>query len=82
MTTLEELGVDVIGQVELPEKGWQMVARRMIENRRKQITAAFRRAKAEHHEEALIAELKRMADLESYLRACESAPTHSYEAAD
>jgi hypothetical protein len=54
----------------------------MIENRRKQITAAFRRAKAEHHEEALIAELKRMADLESYLRACESAPTHSYEAAD
>lgn len=80
--TIKELGVDVIGEVVLPEKGWQMVARKMIEDRRMQITTAFRRAKAEHHEEALFAELKRIADLENYLRACESAPTHSYEAAD
>jgi hypothetical protein len=72
-TTLEELGVDAIGQVKLPEKGWQAIANKMIENRRKQVSAAFRRAKTGRHEEALTAELKRMADLESYLRACENA---------
>jgi len=75
MTTLEELGVDAIGQVQLPEKGWQVIAQRVIEYRRKQVTAAFRRAKTERHEDALTTELKRMADLESYLRACEDAAT-------
>ena len=82
MTTLEELGVDAIGQVQLPEKGWQAIAHKMIENRRKQVTAAFRRAKTERHEEALTTELKRMADLESFLRACESAATQPREVED
>lgn len=75
MTILEELGVDAVGQVQLPEKGWQAIAQKMIENRRKQVTAAFRRAKTERQEEALQVELKRMADLEAYVRVCQNGLT-------
>jgi len=75
MTVLEELGVDAIGPVRLPEKDWQVIALKMIEDRRKQVTAAFRRARTERHNEALTAELKRMADLETYVRVCQNGLT-------
>jgi len=39
MTVLEELGLDAIGPVRLPEKDWQVTALKMIEDRRKQVTA-------------------------------------------
>lgn len=72
MGILQDLGIDAIGEVHLPQEGWQAAAHRMIENRRKQVTSAFRRVKTERQEEALTDELKRMADLESYVRACEN----------
>jgi hypothetical protein len=71
MRALEELGIDTIGQVSLPEKGWQQAAKKLIEDRRKQLSAASRRIKTERQAEALDAELKRIVDLESYVRACE-----------
>lgn len=76
MHVLQSLGVDTIGAVAigavaLPEKGWEEVARKMIDDRRSQLSAAFKRVKTERQEEALNAELKRMADLEAYVRACE-----------
>src|SRR4051812_37335321 len=72
MGILQDLGIDAIGEVHLDQEGWQVAALRMIENRRKQVTAAHRRVKTERHEEALIAELKRLANLENYVRACQN----------
>jgi hypothetical protein len=77
MGILEELGIDAIGQVDLPQGGWHSAALKMVEDRRKQVTRAKVRAKTERQEQALLVELKRLADLEEYVRVCKGLPPYA-----
>jgi hypothetical protein len=67
----EELGVDAIGPVSLAQQGWHQKALSMIDDRRRQVIAAEKRATTELQHEAVVIELTRMADLEFYVRRCE-----------
>lgn len=86
MSVLTDLGVDEVRLVRLPEEGWHAVALLMIDARRRQVIAAQKRATFEFQQEAVLAELKRMSDLELYVRTCaqltnvqESKWNQSYE---
>ena len=70
MSVLQDLGIDAIADVSIPQEDWHATALRMIQDRRAQVTNAWGRATAEWQKEALIVELKRMADLETYVNAC------------
>jgi hypothetical protein len=79
MELLQELGVDALGPVRIAQEGWHQTALSMIDARRKQVTAAQGRAKTEEQQEAVLKELKRMSDLEFYVRGCAAlvnAPPH------
>ena len=67
----EELGVDEIGTVSLAQEGWHQKALSMIDDRRRQVIAADKRAKTELQHLAVLNELTRMADLEFYVHRCE-----------
>jgi hypothetical protein len=49
----------------------------MIEMCRRQVNSAFRRVITERQEQALTAELERMANLERYVRVCQQNPSAS-----
>lgn len=80
MGPLEELGVDAIGAVSIPQEGWYQTALSMIEGRRRQVVAAQGRAITELQREAVLRELKRMSDLEFYVRAMQLLTTKELEA--
>ena len=70
MGTLEELGIDSIGSVHIAQEDWHQTALSMIGARRKQVIAAEGCVTTEEQREAVLMELKRMSDLEFYVRSC------------
>lgn len=72
MGILDDLGIDAIGEVSISQDKWHWIALAMIEDRRAQVTNANKRAATEEQREALLDELKRLSDLETYVHACQS----------